>query len=258
MSGVYGVLQIYVIVVTNEGDIMISVDDKDIKKLERDLKTFADRAYPFATKNTLNNAAFTSQKMARRDVTIKMIERNKFTGQSIQVDQARTLNVRRQAATVGSVADYMEDQEFGAVKSKRGAEGVAIPTTYSSGEAMTANIRRRLPRKANTLRNIQLQRKGKRGRTRQQQNLIAIQEAASSTRKYVFLDLGKRKGIFKVIGGRRKPKIRMVHDLTEQVVTIPRNPWLKPVIDTVSLKIPEIHAKSLRFQLKRLGLFDGV
>ena len=237
---------------------MINVDDKDIKKFERDLKAFAHRAYPFATKTTVNTAAFTAQKLARRDVEIKMIQRNKFTMQSIQVDQARTLDVRRQEATIGSTAAYMEDQEFGATKVKRGAEGVAIPTTYSSGEAMAATIRRRMPRRANTLQAIKLQRKGKRGATRKQQNLIAIREAATSTRKFIFLDLGKRKGIFKVIGGRRKPKIRMVHDLTEQVVSIPRNPWLKPVVDTVALQIPGIYKKSLAFQLKRAGLFDGV
>jgi len=236
----------------------INIDDKDIKKFERDLKQFANRAYPFATKSTVNTAAFTAQKMARRDVSIKMIERNKFTGQSIQVDQARTLDVKRQAATVGSIADYMEDQEFGATKRKSGAEGIAIPTTYSSGEAMGANIRRRLPRAANKLQRIQLRRKGKKGKTRKQRNLIAIRDAATSTRKYVFLDLGKRKGIFKVIGGRRKPKIRMVHDLTEQIVTIPRNPWLKPVVDTVALQIPGMYKKALAFQLKRNGLFDGV
>ena len=236
----------------------IKIDDRDIKKFERDLIRFADRAYPFATKATVNTAAFTAQKMARRDVSIKMIERNKFTGQSIQVDQTRTLRVRDQESKVGSIADYMADQEFGATKRKSGAEGVAIPTTYSSGEAMGANIRRRMPRKANTLAAIKLRRQGKKGATRKQQNLIAIREAAISTRKYIFLDLGKRKGIFKVIGGKRKPKIRMVHDLTEQVVTIPRNPWLKPVVDTVSLQIPGMYKKALAFQLKRNGLFDGV
>ena len=236
----------------------IKIDDKDIKKFERDLKAFAHRAYPFATKATVNTAAFTAQKLARRDVTIKMIERNKFTGQSIQVEQSRTLDVRRQEATIGSTAPYMEDQEFGATKIKRGAEGVAIPTTYSSGEAMGATIRERVPRRANTLAAIKLQRKGKRGGTRKQQNLIAIREATNSTRKFIFLDLGKKKGIFKVIGGRRKPKIRMIHDLTEQVITIPRNPWLKPVVDTVELQIPGIYKKALRFQIKRAGLFDGV
>ena len=236
----------------------MKVDDRDIKKFEQDLKRFNDRAYPFATKATINTAAFTSQKLARRDVTVKMIERNKFTGQSIQVEQSRTLNVRRQSASVGSIADYMEEQEFGATKRKSGAKGVAIPTTYSSGEAMDANIRCRLPRRANSLAAIKLARQRKKGKGRKQQNLIAIREAATSTRKYIYLDLGRSKGIFKVIGGKRKPKIRMDHDLSEQVVTIPRNPWLKPVIDTVTLQIPAIHIKSLTFQLKRHGLFDGV
>ena len=238
--------------------MLMSIDDKEIEQLTRDLKTFASKAFPFATKATINSAAFETQKIVRRDVGVKFIERNKFTRQSIQVVQSRTLIVQRQQATVGSTAGYMKDQEFGATKTKTGKEGVAIPTTYSSGEAMGGSIRQRLPRAANKLKAIQLRRQGKKGKTRKQQNLIAIKEAATSTRKFIFLDLGKRKGIFKVIGGKRKPKIRMVHDLTEQVVTIPRNPWLKPVVDTVSLRVPGMYKKALRFQLRRLGLFDGV
>ena len=42
-------------------DGMFTMNDEDIKQLESDLKTFAIRAYPFATKNTVNRAAFTTE-----------------------------------------------------------------------------------------------------------------------------------------------------------------------------------------------------
>ena len=148
---------------------MFTANDKDLKQLEKDLKTFADRAFPFATKNTLNKAAFTAQKIARKDVSVKMVERNRFTQQSIQVEQTRTLNVRQQRSTVGSIADYMEDQEFGAVKRKKGSEGVSIPTGYSAGQ-QGQQPRTRVPRKANKLASIRLSKKGSRASSRVQRN----------------------------------------------------------------------------------------
>jgi len=229
---------------------MFGVDNRDIRELERDLKTFANRAYPYATRQTLNDTAFQAQRIAREDVRNDMVLRNRFTVQSIQVDQARTLAVSRQAATVGSIADYMEDQEFGATKAKP-----AIATSYSAGQGQDAQPRRRLPRKPNKLANIQLQNKRRRGSSRKQRNLIAIKDAAASGNKFVFLDLGRRKGIFRVTGGKRNPKIRMVHDLSNQSVVIPKNPWLKPAFDESLRMLPAFYADALRFQLRRNGLF---
>ncbi|ARB06240.1 hypothetical protein SppYZU01_03 [Shewanella phage SppYZU01] len=234
---------------------MFGVDNRDIRELERDLKTFANRAYPYATRQTLNDTAFQAQRIAREDVRNDMVLRNRFTVQSIQVDQARTLAVSRQAATVGSIADYMEDQEFGATKAKKGSEGVAIATSYSAGQGQDAQPRTRLPRKPNKLANIQLQNKRRRGSSRKQRNLIAIKDAAASGNKFVFLDLGRRKGIFRVTGGKRNPKIRMVHDLSNQSVVIPKNPWLKPAFDESLRMLPAFYADALRFQLRRNGLF---
>lgn len=235
---------------------MFGVDNRGIKKMERDLKTFARQAYPFATRQTVNDAAFQAQKIARVDVQRDMVLRNRFTVQSIQVDQAKTLQITRQEATIGSIADYMEDQEFGAVKAKGGKEGVAIATSYSAGQGENAQPRTRLPRKPNTMANIQLQRRRKKGSNRKQQNLIAIKQAAKSGRKYVFLDLGRRKGIFKVTGGKRRPKIKMVHDMTKESVIIPKNPWLKPAFDESARMLPAFYADALRSQLRRRGLFN--
>lgn len=243
---------------------MFGVDNRDIKKMERDLKTFAMKAYPFATRQTVNDAAFQAQKIARVDVQRDMVLRNRFTVQSIRVDQARTLQVRRQAATVGSTADYMEDQEFGAVKAKGGKEGVAIATSYSAGQGENAQPRTRLPRKPNTMANIQLQRRrGRKAKNRKQANVFKVQDAVTTGRRYVFLDLGRRQGIFKVVGGSKSYKrgwpkgarLRMVHDMTKESVIIPKNPWLKPAFDESARMLPAFYADALRFQLRRRNLF---
>lgn len=234
---------------------MFRIQDKDVKRLENDLKAFRHRALPFATRNTLNQAAFTAMREARGNVGDDMVERNQYTRQSIRVEQARTLAISRQATAVGSTAGYMETQEFGGTEAKTGKEGVAIPTSYSAGQGRGAQPRTRLPRKPNKMANIQLRKRSKKGAGRKQQNLIAVKTAAANGHKYVFLDLGRRKGIFKVTGGKRRPKVQMVHDLTEQSVTVPRNPWLSPAVERTKHQIPRLYADSLRFQLKRYNLF---
>lgn len=241
---------------------MFKINIDDVEEYENHLKTFGDRAFPFASKATLNRSAFEAQKLARRDVNVKMVTRNQFTERSIQVEQTRTLNVRNQAAIVGSTADYMADQEFGATKVKTGSEGVSIPTGYAAGQE-GQQPRTRLPRRANALQNIKLQHRSKKGRTRKQRMLIAVRGAVESGRRFVFLDLDRKKGIFKVLGGRKKPnrgwpvgaRLKMIHDLTEQSITIPRNPWLKPAVDRVEILMPGFYRDSLRFQIDRLGLF---
>lgn len=234
---------------------MFDITTRDVRKMENDLKAFQRKALPFATRNTVNQAAFTAMREARQNVGDDMVERNRYTRQSIRVDQARTLAISRQAATVGSIADYMADQEFGATKAKTGKEGVAIPTSYSAGQGRDAQPRTRLPRKPNKMANIQLRKRSKKGASRKQQNLVAIKTAAGNGHKYVFLDLGRRKGIFRVTGGKRRPKIQMVHDLTKQIVTIPRNPWLFPAVERTKPQVQRLYADSLRFQLRRYALF---
>ena len=244
---------------------MFAINDKEIKEFEKDLKAFAHRAYPFATKNTLNKSAFHAQGLARKGVDTKMTLRNKFTKQSIQVDQARTLNVSRQSSRVGSTADYMEDQEFGATQSRSGKKGIPIATGYSAGqEGQTP--RTRLPRKANKMVNIRLRRRNaRRAKTRKQEVLFRIQDAVASGNRTIYLNLGKRQGIFRVVGGSKRfkrggPKgarIKMLHDMTNSSLVTPRNPWLRPVIDPTQKVMPEFYRDALVFQLRRQGLFKG-
>lgn len=245
---------------------MFRLNDREIREFEADLKHAAAKAIPFATRNTLNSAAFLTQKVGRLNSRQKMIQRNKFTIQSIQVKQTRSLNIRQQESITGSIAPYMEDQEFGAIRTKSGREGVPIPTSYSAGQGENVQPRTRLPRKPNRIENIQLKRRrGRKAKTRKQDILFRVQDAVTSGDRIIFLDLGRRQGMFKVTGGRKGfkrgwppgAKLRMLYDLSHETVTIPKNPWLKPAQDRVIKRIPAIYRKSLIFQLKRYGLFTG-
>ncbi len=233
---------------------MFTTDTSQFKQYEDDLKRLSRRSIPFATKNTVNTAAFETQKVSRLSLSKELILRNPFTLRSVQVEQTRTLNMSRQAAFVGSVADYMEKQEFGAVKASRGSEGVNIPTGYSAGQR-GQTVRTRLPRKPNAVKNIRLSSGRVKAKNRRQKNLILVMQAANSSNKFIFMDLGRRKGIFKVVGGKRSPKVRMVHDLTRRTVRIPRKPWLLPATDKVIPMMSRFYRDSLQFQLKRLRTY---
>lgn len=228
---------------------MITMDTRQIEQLEKDLMHVRDRAVPFATKATINRAAFETQKAARSNILKDMTNRNPFTVRSVQVDQARTLDIRKQEAIVGSIADYMETQEFGGSKTDP-----AIATGYSAGQ-QGARPRTRLPRKPNKMANIQLRgrRASSKGRTVGQRNFVAVRQAANKGHRYVYLKGRTFEGLFRVLGGKRKPRIKMVHDLSRKSVAIPRNPWLLPATNTVTPQLDSFYASALRFQLKRLG-----
>ena len=234
---------------------MIKIDKLQIQKLEKELDKFTKRALPFATRNTLNKVGFTAQKIARENVKGSLINRNTFTVQSIRVNQTKSLDISEQQVSVGSTADYMEVQEFGGTKSKKGKKGIPIPTSYSAGLPQNTIPRTKLTTRSNKIENIRLTKRRNNNQSRKQRNFVAIQEAAENKRRFVYLDLGQRQGIFKVIGGKKKPKIKMIYDLSNQSLRIPRKPWLFPSIDQTIPFITEIHIKSLQFQVNREKLF---
>lgn len=236
---------------------MIEIDTKEVKKYEQDLKYFARRALPFATKATLNRAAFETQRVAQDTIREKMITRNRFAVGSVRVEQARGLRTNSQEAKTGSIAEFMATQEFGGLV-RGGGQNKPIPTRYASGEGRGSVSRRKLPRKPNKMSNIKLKNKRK-AKNRKQRNIFAIQDAVTGGSKYVYLDLGRRKGIFRVIGGRKNfkrgwpkgAKIEMVWDLSQTAVRVPRNAWLKPSTDKVTPRMQQFYGEAMLYQLKR-------
>jgi len=243
---------------------MIKLDEKDLKDLQSDLKTFANRAYPFATKETLNKTAFHAMKVARNDVEVSMVLRNRWTVGSIRAQPTRSLNVNQQFSVVGSTEEYMAHQEFGRLETTKGKHGVAIPTGYSAGqEGVTP--RTRLPRKANRMQNIRIAKFQQSGKTRKQRMVMTVRRAVETNRRFVYLDLGKRRGIFKVRGGDieyasrgwpGKASLKMLQDLSHRSVRIPKSPWLNPSTKKASNKMPEFYREAILFQLKRNKIFD--
>lgn len=243
---------------------MIKWENKDVKKLEKDLRDFAKRSYPFAVKETLNALAWDARRNAQIKVAQDMILRNKWTKGSVQVRQVSGLRVNAMESATGSTEDYMRVQEMGDVERKKGKHGLSIPTAYSAGQEK-ARPRTRLPRRANRLANIQLRRFRARGKNTKQRLVSAMNQAVKSNKKFIFLEVGThnvRTGIFKILGGtytgRGWPKgarLKMVYDLSHSFVTIPPSPWLKPSALQANKRVETFYRKALVFQLKRHRLF---
>ena len=223
--------------------------------MKRDLKTFARRAFPFATKDYLDSAAFQTQDEARENIRQRMIQRNRYTVSTVQVEKAeRRQPPRRQESAVGSTERYMETQEFGGSRRSSGKHGVPIPTTVASGEGRGARPRRRLPTRANQLKRITLRKQRTIG-TRGQRNVVAVRQAISSGRRYMFLDLQRAPGIYRVGGSKSNPRVDLIHDMSRRTVRIPPTPWLRPATDKVMPRLPGIYKRAMKRQLVRHRLF---
>ena len=176
---------------------MFDIDDRQIQQFERDLRRYAKEAMPFAVRDALNRAVFGSQAEIRQELKRRMVLRNKWTQGSIQVDTAKGVRVERFAAAVGSVEEYMAEQEEGFTRRGR-KHGVPIPTSYAVGQrgarprtkTMGFNHRHRLKR-------IAIAKHGLKGGDDKQRNVVSVLEAVKSGNRFVFLRFNS--GVFNLL-----------------------------------------------------------
>jgi hypothetical protein len=235
---------------------MFNFTDSQIRGFERVLLD-TPKALQFAQKNTINDLAFGTRKLGQENARSQMTLRNKWTEGSIQVDRAKKLT---DPAVVGSTRDYMAKQEFGGSRDAQGGRSVPIPTSYATGEGISANPRTRTARPRNRLDKLQLNGQGIRGKNRKQTTLLRVREAVKTRRREIYLDLGRKQGIFRVIGGSPRTgrgwpkgaKLRMLYDLSRSTTPVPRNPWLEPATDRAVLNSWQIYGRRAQEQVDRL------
>jgi len=230
------------------------LDDRSLKNLEKDLRAFKFKALPFVTKQTLNDMAFDGRKEMRRQIGRKMVERNKWTRGSVAVNKAKTLILRSQSSEFGSSEEYMVLQEYGGTERGKGGSALSIPTGYAAGQEGT-RPRTRLPRKAHKMRNIKLTRLRQRGASKKQQNFLKVREAKKRGIRYIFMDLGRRKGVFRLLGSKHKPKVKMVADISHKVIRIPATPTMRPAANYAQRRSDEHYRKNMIYQLRRHRIF---
>lgn len=225
---------------------MFGINIKDFEVLTNQIERFNDTGVGIATRSTINGMAFAARSEWMQNIEDEFIQRNKFTKNSIRVVRSKSKIVGRQFARVGSIAPYMDDQEFGGTKQSTGKHGVPIATGYSAGQE-GQQPRTRLPRAPNKRGRIKLRQK------RSQSNPGRVREAAANGDKYVYMkyDGGRRKGIFRILGGKKKPRVKLVWDLSRQSVIIPKTPTLGPAVAVAERAGPGLFIKAAEFQLER-------
>lgn len=232
------------------GPRLFSVDTSELDKLERDLQSVKRKAFPFAVRQTLNDIAFDARREYADEAGETMKLRGPWTVKSMRVDRVDGIMVSRMVATTGSVEEYMATQEAGADESKKGTHGVPIPAAAPGRRKTRGKVGG-----AKRLGAINLVKGAKKG-SRQVRNASAIAMAARRGGGDVFLDLRKRKGIYRVSpGGKRGVRVRKIWDLSKSRVRIPSNTMLDRAKDEAMRGLFPHYREALISQLRRAGAF---
>jgi hypothetical protein len=214
-------------------------------KLVRDLEKFRAKAIPFAMRRTLNDTAFEARKIWVDEIKRTLVTRNTFTTRSLEVVKASGRSITGMKAVLGAKARYMGEVEAGNVNPKGN-----VPTGIATGEGRGAKPRRRLVRRPNRVGSIALPPKVAQG-TRKQRTAVTIAMAARKGHRTIFLELERRKGFFRLSGGKRRPRIDMLWDTTQKSVRSKPYPTLEPALKRVQKLIPSIQRKALLEELRR-------
>lgn len=227
---------------------MLIVDTHQIDDLARRLKYEAPKALAYAAKNILNRAAFEARKQWQREMESTFTLRNKWTKGSIRVEKVQGLNVRSMQSRVGSLADYMQIQEeSGTIRG--GPQGYRYPSKFVKPAGKVTKHRFRMKRlKLNHPKLEQFA-------STRQKIAVASRMAYASGHKFLFLDISpSSKGMYQLMGAKRRPKMRLLWDMRRGSVEIPRHATLEPTVAKVKRRMPRYAAAELLKQLKRARL----
>jgi hypothetical protein len=230
------------------GPRLLTVDTRELKKLSRDLTKAKKTAIPYAARATLNSLAFEARGEYQREMGAKMKLRSKYTVNSVRVDKATGLRVHGMKATMGTVADYMDEQEEGAVQNKQGKHGVPIPAAAPGRRKLRGRTPGAKRLSVIRIRSRQSKALGSVGRGVRKQALMRV---AADGGGYVYMNLGHHQGIYHVKMGAKRLLVRKAWDLTKSSVRIPRNPMMKSAVARANKLRDGIWRESLLFQLKR-------
>jgi hypothetical protein len=228
------------------------IDIRGVDEMQRQLEQLSRRSVPYAARETINTLAFEGRKIWQDEMRQSLILRNQFTERRALIDLARGLRMSTMEATLGHTESYMANLEYGRPERARRSYR-AIPTEAAAGQAPGSlrGGRKRAVRKASIITALgKLPRPG--GKSRKARNARAVRQAIKSGKKLALLDLGRRKGVYRVMGSKRKPSLRKVYDLSKRVTPVPKIPTLQRTLDKTLVRGPAIAHGALEKQLARL------
>jgi hypothetical protein len=223
--------------------------------MQRELGELSMRGLGYAGRETVNSLAFEGRKAWQGEMRASLTLRNRFTERRALVEPARTTRLKGMHALLGHTEPYMADLEAGG-REKAAKRFRPIPTETAAGQA-TGSLRsgrKSAVRKANNIANLGRRIPGGQGgtRSRKARNARAIAGAIKTGRRLAYLDLGKRKGIFRIKGRGKSKEILKLYDLSHRSTRVPRIATLDRALERVRVLGPDIAHRALERQLARV------
>lgn len=238
----------------------MKMEDRPLIQLENDLDRFGGHALPYATRDTMNTVAFQSSVLAKKNVKRKFIARNKWTERSVQFQKTFSRDIDNMESEMGSVQEYMREQEEGFTRHKKGKHGVVIPTGAAAGQMGTRRRTRRLQKK-NWMASVNPE-KGN-GQTGMQRIVDSVRNAVTTGNRTIFLkssdDTWRRTtGIYRVIGGKknttrgwpRGAKLQLLYQIEKPSVRTDPHPWMELPVKVAMKNLDKIYRDALIRQIR--------
>jgi hypothetical protein len=225
---------------------MLRIDNRDLKRLARTLERDTKVGFNYAVRESLNRVAFATRREWQGEMRRTFELRNNWTTGSVRVEKARGLRVETMQSVVGSLADYMETQEDGGTVHGRGTQGYRRPTARAKPAGKMVRPRFRMKRLKLTTRDL-----AQYGSTRQKV-AVATRKAYAEGAKFVFLDISREsRGMYQVMGSRRRPRLRLIWDMSPDSIRIPKHETLGPTYAKMDRRFPRMAKAAFLGQLKR-------
>lgn len=223
-----------------------------IEAMERTLQSMVTRLVPRAARDTVNGLAFAGREAWQDEMRQSLTLRNQFTERRALVERATTLRISAMEAVLGHTEPYMALLEEGKPE-HASARFRPIPTEIAAGQAegsLRGGRKTRVRPGAVITRLGSLAVKGGQHRSRKANNARAIRGAIRSGKRLALLDFGERKGIYRIKGSKRKPRIVKLYDLTRRSTPMPRIPTLERAVARAAAQGPAIAVASLERALR--------
>lgn len=236
----------------DEGHAPLSIGFRGLDEMQRELETLAKRAVPHAARETLNGLAFAGREIWRDEMRRTLTLRNAWTARQVRVQTARGVRMPEMEALLGHPEDYVRRLEYG-IGTRARRSGVPIPSEAAAGQAKgsLAAGRKRPVKKAFITRALGKIRRQSKSLPRKARNARAVRDALRNGSRLAYLELEHRRGIYRVMGGRKNPDIRELYNLSHAFTPRPRKPLLQLTLQKALLQAPSIGLAAVQRQLDR-------
>lgn len=233
----------------------MDIDDRQIRRLEKQINLLSDHAIPIAIQQTLNNVARKAWREGRRNTDREFQNRNTYSKRSQTYQQTRELDIDKMVAIAGSSAQYLAEQETGFTRTSKSG-GVWVPTAEAadqSGQTRTKPIKAKFRRSR-----IRMAKpKTKRPVSAKQAHFFKLINAVRSRSGYFFGEFKNTKGMWKIEGSLDTGRlvltgVRLLYSATRRTVYTPKTAWHSEGVDVANRDLEGEYYRALKRQFARL------